>query len=91
MGRVVIHRGAPFRKVLDQWADKDGRQRAERVASSMRSGAPSNAPSGYASGIGVMADRHPTRVSFHIGSTDRSAPRIEANSGNAIRALDSAR
>lgn len=87
--RVVIHGGAPFRDVFEQWAKNDGRKRAERVADSMRSHAPV-ATGAYQDGIQVVRDEHVTRPVFHIGSTVDYADVVEANTGNAVRALDAA-
>lgn len=87
--RVVIHKGKPFRDVFNQWAENDGQRRAERVAESMRSRAPVDTGA-YQRGIEVTRDEHPDRPVFHIGSSVDYAGVVEANTGNAVRALDAA-
>ena len=87
--RVVVHGGKPFRDVFEQWANNDGAQRAQRIASAMKAAAPV-ASGDYRDGIAVQRDEHPSRPSFHIGSSVDYAGVVEADTGNAIRALDSA-
>lgn len=87
--RVVIHGGKPFRDIFEQWAKNDGRKRAERVADAMRAAAPVESGA-YKAGIEVTRDEHPSRPAFHIGSSVDYAGVVDANTGNAARALDAA-
>jgi hypothetical protein len=63
---------------------------AERVAAAARSSAPVDTGT-YQSSIGVMVEKHPTRVVAHVTSSDPDAGIIEAHTGNLARALDAAR
>ena len=87
--RVVIHGGKPFRDIFDQWADNDGKARAERVEQAMKASAPVDTGA-YRDGISVQRDEHPSRPVFHIGSSVPYAGVVEANTGNAVRSLDAA-
>lgn len=88
--RVVVHHGAPFRDIFEQWARNDGARRAQRVAESMRGSAPVETGA-YRAGIVAARVEHPSRPVFQIGSTVEYAGVVEANTGNAARALDAAR
>lgn len=65
----------------------DGKRRGDRVASAMRAGPPRDTGE-YADNIVVTQEVHGDRVVTKIGSTAKHAPVVEANTGNAARALD---
>lgn len=91
MARTVVKvKSRGIREMFDEWADRDGEKRAERVAAEMRANAPV-ASGDYRNSITVTRVEHPTRPVFQIGPHVPYGMIVEADRGTAARALDAAR
>lgn len=76
-----------FPDLFEQWADKDGAKRAERIAAKQRADAPVRSGA-YRDSVRVIREQHPTRPAFHIGPTVDYGMVVEAERGVVARSID---
>lgn len=86
MAKLTLNHGG-FPDLFAQWAEKDGANRAERIASAQRSAAPVDSGD-YRESVQVTQDQHGDRPVFHIGPTVAYGMEVEAKHGTVARSID---